>query len=123
MLAFASQGNAGWWGFGVHDDAAADLTHFADGYLHFAVKTTSAESFRIEISGANGTKGHLGFVAGSDPSGFVRWRWHQVSFPLALWWPEGSICRPFPFPFPLPRPEAAPALPILLLTTLFIGAC
>ena len=102
VLAFASQGNAGWWGFGVHDDEAANLTHFADGYLHFAVKTTSAESFRIEISGANGTK-DIWFVAGSDPSGFVRdGAWHQVSFPLAPLVAGGSICRPFPFPFRYP---------------------
>lgn len=100
VLAFASQGSAGWWGFGVHDDAAADLSHFADGYLHFAVKTTSAESFRIEISGANGTKGHLGFVAGSDPSGFVRdGAWHQVSFPLAPLVAGGLDLSAVPIPF------------------------
>lgn len=100
VLAFASQGSAGWWGFGVHDDEAADLTHFADGYLHFAVKTTSAESFRIEISGANGTKGHLGFVAGSDPSGFVRdGAWHQVSFPLAPLVAGGLDLSAVPIPF------------------------
>lgn len=100
VLAFASQGSAGWWGFGVHDDEAADLTHFADGYLHFAVKTTSAESFRIEISGANGLKGHLGFVAGSDPSGFVRdGAWHQVSFPLAPLVAGGLDLSAVPIPF------------------------
>ena len=100
VLAFASQGSAGWWGFGVHDDEAADLSHFADGYLHFAVKTTSAESFRIEISGANGTKGHLGFVAGSDPSGFVRdGAWHQVSFPLAPLVAGGLDLSAVPIPF------------------------
>lgn len=100
VLAFASQGSAGWWGFGVHDDAAADLSHFADCYLHFAVKTTSAESFRIEISGANGTKGHLGFVAGSDPSGFVRdGAWHQVSFPLAPLVAGGLDLSAVPIPF------------------------
>ncbi|WP_088654149.1 family 16 glycosylhydrolase [Geofilum rhodophaeum] len=100
VLAFASQGSAGWWGFGVHDDEAADLSHFADGYLHFSVKSASTESFRIEISGANGSKGHVDFLAGNDPSGFVRdGVWHQVGFPLASLVADGLDLSAVPVPF------------------------
>ena len=84
VLAFQSDGSAGWWGFGIHDDLAHDLTHFANGSIAFSLKTSSQQSFRIEIQGAGGTSGAVHFNNGSDPGGFQRnGEWHRVVLPLS----------------------------------------
>lgn len=96
VIALASQGSAGWWGFGIHDDEASDLSHFNDGYLHAMVKTTSDKSFKIVIKGANSTKAEFFFAVGSDPAGFARdGEWHRVSFPFPATMDLSIVAVPF----------------------------
>lgn len=97
LLAWRTTGDAGWFGFGIHDDKAANLTHFANGTLSFAVKTTSQESFVAGIEGANGTKGFVTFAVGNDPAGFERdGEWHRITVPMADLGVDLSIV-PIPF--------------------------
>ncbi|ASB49870.1 family 16 glycosylhydrolase [Alkalitalea saponilacus] len=96
-LAFTSVG-AGWWGFGIHDDKAADLSHFENGYLAFSVKASSQESFRVTITGASGTSGSFDFVTGSDPEGFERdGEWHRVRIPISSFASVDLSAVPIPF--------------------------
>ncbi len=85
VLAFKSTGAKDWWGFGIHDNKGYDLSHFANGYLSFSVKTSSQETFAVAIEGAAGSqKGVFQFAVGSDPVGFLRdGEWHRVSVPIA----------------------------------------
>lgn len=83
LISFRSQGGLGWWGFGVTDDLAHDLTHFSNGYLAFSMKTESQQTFSVGVNGASGTSALFEFKAGADPYGFVRdGKWHRVLIPV-----------------------------------------
>lgn len=83
VISYRSQGGAGWWGFGIHDDLAHDLTHFANGYLAFSMKTTSQQTFEVGVVGTSGATGLIQFKPDSDPYGFVRdGKWHRVLIPV-----------------------------------------
>ncbi|WP_010663885.1 putative glycoside hydrolase [Marinilabilia salmonicolor] len=100
FLSFSSTGSAGWWGFGIHDDNAHDLTHFANGYLSFSVKTASQQDFKLEIKGAGGTAALYHFIAGQDPEGFARdGEWHRVSVPVSELTAQGLDLSAVGIPF------------------------
>ena len=84
LLAWKTSTDRGWFGFGIHDDFAADLTHFANGTLSFSVKSSSQQNFVVGIEGKGGSKGEIKFTVGNDPSGFIRdGEWHRVIVPIA----------------------------------------
>ncbi|SMO75185.1 Por secretion system C-terminal sorting domain-containing protein [Saccharicrinis carchari] len=83
-LAWRTTSDRGWFGFGIHDDIAPDLTHFANGTLSFSAKTSSQENFVVAIEGKSGSKGEIHFTVGNDPAGFLRdGEWHRVIVPIA----------------------------------------
>jgi len=100
FLSFSSAGSAGWWGFGIHDDNAHDLTHFANGTLSFSVKTISQQDFKLEIKGAGGTGALYHFIAGQDPVGFQRdGEWHRVIVPVSELTAQGLDLSAVGIPF------------------------
>ena len=84
VISFKTDNNPlNWWGFGIHDDLSHNLTHFNDGYISFAVKTTSLNSFKVLI-GDGTNQGYINFFNGNDPSGFTRdGQWHRLTFSIA----------------------------------------
>jgi len=84
VLDFASTGK-GWYGYGINSKNPLDLTHFANGYLHFAMKTSNvSDNFSVGIEGAGGTQAVAAFTPASNPYGFVRdGNWHKVTMPLS----------------------------------------
>jgi hypothetical protein len=71
------------WAMLILTGTAQDLTMYANGYLNFAMKTSSTNSFNVRITdGTNKPK--IDFVSGADPYGFARDdKWHMVSIPIA----------------------------------------
>ncbi|MDG5799284.1 family 16 glycosylhydrolase [Marinilabiliaceae bacterium ANBcel2] len=83
VISYTSVDGPGWWGFGIHNDEAHDLTHFENGTIAFSVKTTSQEDFNIEIHGAGESVGIIPFNYGDDPYGLIRdGEWHRIVVPL-----------------------------------------
>ncbi|MBN1925109.1 MAG: hypothetical protein JW798_04670 [Prolixibacteraceae bacterium] len=83
VLSFRSQGNAGWWGWGIFSDNPLNFSDFDNGYLHLSLNSKSSETFNIAIHGANDTRGEVTFQNGSDPFGFIRdGNWHQLIIPM-----------------------------------------
>jgi hypothetical protein len=74
---------ANWCMMYISASPGADLSEFTDGYVNFAMKTTSTNSFNIRITdGVNKPK--IDFIDGADPYDFVRdGEWHTVSIPVA----------------------------------------
>jgi beta-glucanase (GH16 family) len=84
VLSLRSQGGAGWWGFGFFSSTPLNFENFANGYLHFSLRTTSSELFRATVNGANSTKGEITFDGKNDPYGFIRdGKWHHIAVPVA----------------------------------------
>jgi beta-glucanase (GH16 family) len=83
VLSFKSSGAANWWGFGITSTNPLNFQDFADGYLHFSLRTKSTQFFRVTLNATDGTKGEITFSNGSDPYGFVRdGLWHQIAVPV-----------------------------------------
>ncbi len=84
VLAFTSPATNTWFGFGLTSDAGIDLTQFANGYLKFALRTSSTTNFWIGVGGANNTEARIAFNNGSDPGNFVRdGKWHNVTISVS----------------------------------------
>jgi beta-glucanase (GH16 family) len=83
VLCFRSSGAAGWWGFGLFSSKPVNLENFANGYLNLNMRTSSKESFKIGMDGANKSHGDVEFIENKDPYGFVRdGNWHAISIPV-----------------------------------------
>ncbi|MFN8206229.1 MAG: family 16 glycosylhydrolase [Bacteroidales bacterium] len=84
VLAFSSDATKTWYGFGVFAGNGLDFSQYADGYLHFALRTSSTKDFWVGMGGANSTEAKIEFKSGSDPDGFLRdGKWHQLSVPMS----------------------------------------
>jgi hypothetical protein len=64
--------------------AGVDLREYTDGYLNFAMKTTSFSTFNIRITDGS-IKPKIVFSSDADPYGFVRGseEWQKISIPIA----------------------------------------
>ncbi|MFA0961509.1 discoidin domain-containing protein [Roseivirga sp. BDSF3-8] len=86
-LAYTSAPGLAWFGMGIKAAIKHDLSGFADGSLHFALKTSSTTPFSIGMKSGNVDgigQGWVEFRNGSDPYGFVRdGQWHLVEIPLS----------------------------------------
>jgi beta-glucanase (GH16 family) len=84
VLSLRSSGASNWWGFGINSLNPLTFQNFADGYLHFSLRTKSTQLFRITLNATDGSKGEITFTNGSDPYGFVRdGFWHQIAVPIS----------------------------------------
>jgi hypothetical protein len=84
VLAYSSDATKTWYGFGVFSGSGLDFSQYADGYLHFALRTSSTKDFWVGMGGANSTEAKIDFINGSDPDGFLRdGKWHQVTVPMS----------------------------------------
>ncbi|MGB5930548.1 MAG: discoidin domain-containing protein, partial [Cyclobacteriaceae bacterium] len=86
-LSFTSASGFAWFGMGIKAAIKHDLSGFADGSLHFALKTSSATPFSIGMKSGNVDgigQAWIAFRNGNDPYGFVRdGQWHVVEIPLS----------------------------------------
>ena len=84
QISFAGpEASANWAMSYIRYDAGVDLNEYADGYLNFAMKTTSTSSFNIRVTDGS-IKPKIDFIDGADPYGFMRdGEWHTVSIPIA----------------------------------------
>lgn len=83
VLSFKSN-NVGWYGFGIFSDNPLDLTHFASGYLHFSLKTSSNEEIWFGVQGAGGSEGKITMTSGNTQYDFERdGQWHTLSVPVS----------------------------------------
>ncbi|MCB9867491.1 MAG: family 16 glycosylhydrolase, partial [Phycisphaerales bacterium] len=73
-----------WWGMGVlstHFDR--NLKNYSDGYLHFQMKTTTTEPFKIGLKSATSGESWVRFDDERPAYGLVRdGAWHEVVVPL-----------------------------------------
>ena len=75
--------NLGWFGFGFTADQLHDLSAFAGGNLHLAMKSSATETLNLSIN-LGLAAGTIVFESGSDPYGFTRdGQWHELTIPLA----------------------------------------
>jgi hypothetical protein len=95
ILSFKSIGSLGWYGYGFFSNNPVDLSAFKTGYLNLAIRTKATGNFKIEVSGANSTKGGVEFT--SNSYGLIRdGKWHIVSIPMATLVGQGldlSACK------------------------------
>ncbi|MCB9849763.1 MAG: family 16 glycosylhydrolase [Phycisphaerales bacterium] len=73
-----------WWGMGVlSTQFDRNLKNYSDGYLHFQMKTTSTENFKIGLKSATSGEAWVLFEDGVTNYGLVRdGNWHNVVVPL-----------------------------------------
>lgn len=84
VLSFRSSGAAAWWGFGIFSSTPLNFENYANGYLNFALRTLSTQTFNVNINGANNTEGKAEFNTQKESYGFKRdGKWHRISIPLA----------------------------------------
>lgn len=72
-----------WFGMGVFLPNFRNMKNYSDGTLHFDVKTTSSETFRVGIMSSRAGDSYLPVGDQSTEFGFARdGNWHTVSIPL-----------------------------------------
>ncbi len=83
-LAFKAQ-SGNWAGFGIHSAYPRDLSAYRDDYLHFSLKTSSQEPFKIGMESGSGNPyegSWIFFKPGVDPYSFQRdGQWHDILVP------------------------------------------
>jgi beta-glucanase (GH16 family) len=86
-LSYTSTPGLQWFGLGVTPNVKHNLTAYRNGFLSFALKTTSTTTFRIGMKSGNVDnigQSWITFASGSDPYGFVRnGQWHRIQIPLS----------------------------------------
>lgn len=85
VLPFASNGTTTWFGFGFFASNGINLTEFANGYLHVAIKVNknATNEFWLGIGGSQNREGKVEFKPGNDPYGFKRdGNWHKLIIPM-----------------------------------------
>jgi beta-glucanase (GH16 family) len=77
--------NAGnWFGMGVFCLADRNMSNYADGALHFHMKTTSSHTFGVGIASSAAGEGWISLTATGEQFGLVRdGQWHEVVIPAA----------------------------------------
>ncbi|GJM25822.1 MAG: hypothetical protein DHS20C16_22370 [Phycisphaerae bacterium] len=73
-----------WWGMGVlSTQFDRNLKNYSDGHMHFHMKTTSSETFKIGLKSATSGESWVFLENGGASFGLVRdGNWHEVVIPL-----------------------------------------
>ena len=72
-----------WWGLGVFSRVDRNMQNYSDGYLHFAMRTTTTMTLGVGIKSSAAGEGWYDLVNGGEQYGLVRdGAWHEVLIPL-----------------------------------------
>lgn len=72
-----------WWGLGVFSRVDRNMQDYSDGYLHFAMRTTTTMTIGVGIKSSSAGEAWYDLVNGGEQYGLVRdGTWHEVLIPL-----------------------------------------
>ena len=73
-----------WFGMGVYLNHDKNMQNYANGHLHFHMKTTSSHSFGVGVASSAAGEGWIDLADGGEEYGLVRdGAWHEVVIPLS----------------------------------------
>ncbi|MDA3893394.1 MAG: T9SS type A sorting domain-containing protein [Salinivirgaceae bacterium] len=83
VLSFKSQGNNGWFGFGLHAANTLNFSAYVNGYLNISMRSESTESFSIGME-SDGNISEVTFNGSNDPYEFERnGEWQHLNIPMS----------------------------------------